>query len=97
MGSVGFALLRTAWMGVHVGDDRQAPPFTQVPQAAEVTPVEPDDPGIEAMRVEVIIKNEIDNSGAPIRTPAKQERAALPRGVPAPPTQTSEKPMPQPP
>jgi hypothetical protein len=36
-----------------------------------MTPVEPDDPGIEAMRVEVVIENEIDNSGAPIRPATK--------------------------
>jgi hypothetical protein len=58
-------------MGVHVGHHSQAPPFAQVPQAAEMTPVEPDDPGIEAMRVEVVIENEIDNSGAPIRPATK--------------------------
>jgi hypothetical protein len=71
MGLVGLALLRTARMGMYVGHHRQASPFTQVPQAAEMTPFEPDDPGIEAMRVEVIIQNEIDNSGAPIRPATK--------------------------
>jgi hypothetical protein len=71
MGLVGLALLRTARMGVHVGHHRQAPPFAQIPQTAEMTPVESDDPSIETMRVDVVIENEIDNSRAPIRAAPK--------------------------
>jgi hypothetical protein len=71
MSSVGFALLRTARMSVHVGNHGQAPAFAQVPQTAAMTPVESDDPSIEAMRVEVIVENKIDNSSAPIRPATK--------------------------
>ena len=79
--AVGVALPAAARMHVHVGDDAQAAPLADVPQRAEVPAVETHDAGVERVRVEVVVEDEVDDPGAAVRAVAEQERAALPAAV----------------
>ena len=61
MRAVRIALTRTARMHMHVGNDAQATALADVPQLAEVAAVEPNDAGIQGMRVQIVIENEVDD------------------------------------
>jgi hypothetical protein len=46
-------------MDMHVRDDRHSPIPAEPPQVVVIAAVEPYDPGIKAMRIEVIVQDEI--------------------------------------
>ncbi len=67
------------------------------PIAHEVAPVEAHDAGVEAMRIEIVIQNEIDDPPAAVLVAANQEGAALAARAPAALTQRTAQPPPEPP
>ena len=81
--SVGCALTDTAGMYMHIGDDAHAAAFADVPECAEIPAVEMHDAGVERVRIEIVVQDEIDDPSAPVRTVAEQERATFAACVPA--------------
>ncbi len=51
-------------MHMHVGNHAQAPALADVPQRAEVPTVETHDAGVERVRIEIVIEDEVDDPGA---------------------------------
>jgi hypothetical protein len=62
---------------MHVGDNRQPTRLAEIPQRAEVATIKTNDAGVQAVRVEVVVQNEIDNPSPPIIPPAQEEGSAL--------------------
>ena len=81
--AIGAALSGAAGMHVHVGDDAHAAPLADVPERTEIPAVEMHDAGVERVRIEVVIEDEVGDAGAAARTVPEQERAALAGCVPA--------------
>ena len=50
---------------------------------AEIPAVEMHDAGVERVRIEIVVEDEVDDAGAAVRAVAEQERAALAGRVPA--------------
>src|SRR5216684_4102117 len=67
-------------MHMHVGNHAQAAAFADVPERAEVPPVETYDAGVERMRIEIVIEDEVDDPTAVFHGVAEEERAALTAG-----------------
>jgi hypothetical protein len=65
-------------MDMNVSHDREIALTAHGPKLPEIFPVKPDDPGIKAVRVEIVIENEIDDarSAAGLQEP-EQEGAAF--------------------
>src|SRR5262249_34834301 len=81
--AVGAALPRGAGMHMHVGNDPHAALLADVPERPEIPPVEMHDAGVERVRVEVVVEDEIGDASAAVYAVAEQECAALAGGVPA--------------
>jgi Zn-dependent peptidase ImmA (M78 family) len=76
--------------------DGEAARAADRPQLAEMPAVEADDAGIEAVRVEVVVKNEVNDPCGPARfLDPKQERAALAAFVASPLAQARGQPLPE--
>ena len=69
MVAIGFALTGSGRMDVDVGDHAQRTLLTHRPERAEVTSIETHDPGVEAVRIEIVIKDEVDDSAPAIFLP----------------------------
>ena len=63
---VRIALACTTGMDMDVGDNGESPFLANAPERTEMTPIEANDAGIQAVRIQVVIQNEIDDPGAPI-------------------------------
>jgi hypothetical protein len=62
---------------MHIGNDNEPALFTDVPQRPEVSAIEMHDSGSQASRVEVIVKDEV-NDPCPRRSAgAKEKRSAF--------------------
>src|SRR3546814_14610313 len=70
-------------MDVDVSDHAQRAFLAHRPERAEVTSVETHDPGVEAVRIEIVIEDEVDDPAPTAFLPSKQEGAALAAGTPA--------------
>lgn len=79
IGAVGVALTGPiSWVGVDVGENFDLVLGTMFPQRHVSSTIEPDDPGIEAVRVQFVVADEA-RDGA-VRPPEK-ERAAFTRSA----------------
>src|SRR6266851_3728049 len=54
-----------------------------VPERAEMMAVEAHDAGVERVRVEIVVENEVDDPRAAVLAVSQQERTAVPARVPA--------------
>jgi hypothetical protein len=61
MGPVGIALQSAARMCVNIGDDGNAARFACIPQVREISTVETNNAGGEAVRVQIIVEQVIRN------------------------------------
>jgi hypothetical protein len=95
MVAVGVALIGGARVDVHVGNHAQAALLAHILKLPEVAAVEPYDAGIQRMRVEIVVENEVDDPGVAISAISEQERSALPAAGTAAFTQSGDKPVPQ--
>src|SRR5665213_2885235 len=73
---VGSALTGAARMGVNIRDDHHTACFTQIPEFSEVPSVEVDDTGIKRVRVDVVIKQIVDDAASVRRLPVSKEEGA---------------------
>lgn len=62
-----------------VSDDAKAPASAYFPKRTKKAPVKMYDAGIEAMRVQVVVKHKVDNSTAVSFSGAKKKCTAFPR------------------
>ncbi len=63
---VGGTLAGTAGMSVDIRDDRYTSCLTEIPEFAEVPPIEMHDARIKSARVEIVIEQIVDDT-APVR------------------------------
>lgn len=77
VGLVGLTLLESAGMNMDVGDDSAPGLPAMGPEVAEPTSVDHDDAGLESVRVDVIVEDELLDAPR-LAHGAKKERAALP-------------------
>ena len=82
-------------MGVNIRDNGQAAPFAEIPQLSEVTAIELDNAGLQALRVEIVIQNKLRNPRTPVAPIAKQERPTLVLAIMAPLPETLQEPVPK--
>jgi len=75
--SVGITLADAARMHMNIGDDCELAFLAQLPEASKVLSVEPDDSGIEASRVDVVVEYEVDDPSTTVVAVTEQERTAL--------------------
>ena len=66
-----------ATMRVQVGEDLQSGLPTELPQRSETCPVEDDNAGVEATRVEIVVVGESHHAATRTIAVTKQERATL--------------------
>src|SRR6267154_6591094 len=64
-------------MRMYVGDHDSPRTTAPIPQRAIVPAIEVHDPAVEAVRIEIVIENELRNAGAPVDALSEQESAAL--------------------
>ena len=83
MVAIGFALTGSGRMDVDVSNHAQRAFLAHRPERAEVTPIETHDPGVEAVRIEIVIEDEVDDPAPAAFLPPKQEGAALAAGAAA--------------
>jgi len=82
-------------MDMHVRDDGHSPIPAEPPQVVVIAAIEPDDPGIEAMRIKVVIENEIRDPRATVEPLSEEECAAFPRSALSPLAQGAEQAAPE--
>lgn len=71
-------------MGVDVGDDHHTSRLADIPQFSEVPSVEPDDPGIKRVRIDVVIEQILHDTASVRGLPVPKEKgAAFAPAVPA--------------
>jgi hypothetical protein len=68
---------------MHIGDDARAALLAYVPERPEIPAVEAHDAGVERMRVEIIVQDEINDPGAAGCAVTEQKRTAFAARVPA--------------
>ena len=83
MGAVGAALRGAGGVRMHVGYDLQAIRCAEIPELPEMAAIKADDPGVERVRIDVIIEHEGVDATAPVAFGAEQEGAAFAREAPA--------------
>ena len=69
VGLVRIALACTTGMDMDIGDNGESPFLANAPERTEMTPIEANDAGIQAVRIDVVIQNEIDDPSAAIAAP----------------------------
>jgi hypothetical protein len=62
---------------VDISDDLELAPSADVPQFAEITPVEPDNTALKCMGIKVVIQYEVGDAGAAAVAMAEQEGTAF--------------------
>jgi hypothetical protein len=64
-------------MHMDVGDDGKPALLAQLPEASEVLSIEPNDPGVEALRVDVVVKYVVHDASPTVAAVAEEESTAL--------------------
>lgn len=59
--TIRLALFLAPWVNMYISHYREAFCFTNCPQIAEVAPIESDYSTVEAMRVQIVVENKVDN------------------------------------
>ena len=77
MVAIGFALTGSGRMDVDVSNHAQRAFLAHRPERAEVTPIETHDPGVETVRIEIVIEDKVDDPAPAVFLPPKQKGAAL--------------------
>ena len=95
VGPVGIALPGPARVRVDVRDDGESSLLAESPEVAEVPSLEPHDPAVQATRVEVVVRHEIDDTDPPVPAEAEKEGPALAASSPAPVAEHCEEPTPE--
>ena len=80
---------------MNVGDDTHATLFTEVPEFRIVPPIEADDPGIQTMGVQIVIRNEVQDTADIALATAEEKGAALSPAMMAAPPQFSQESSPE--
>jgi len=73
------ALIRPSRVGVNIGDHGKISLRAYLPKAPKVPSVETNDAGVEAVGIEIVVKNKIDDPGYVILDTAKKECSAFSR------------------
>ena len=93
--SIGLALAAPARVYVDVCHDRQPARLADGPELAEKSSIESDDAAVERVRIEIVVKYEVDDARCPVVTVSEQERTALTTAVAATLAQFRPEPTPQ--
>jgi hypothetical protein len=64
-------------MNMNVGDDCELAFLANIPQGSEATSIQPYNPGVQAVWIDVIVEFEINDSDSTVATTPEKERAAL--------------------
>lgn len=75
--TVGITLLRAVRMGVNVCDYADTSLFAHIPKRAEITAVESDDASVQALRIQIVVENELSDPRTAILAMPEQKRSAL--------------------
>lgn len=71
------ALPRAARVDVNIGNNRQSTCFANRPQFGEIVPVKMNDAAVEAVWIEVVVKDEVDGARSTIFSTPEEKCAAL--------------------
>jgi hypothetical protein len=82
---------------VNVGDDSERSPPAELPELSVVSSIEPHNPGREAMRVEIVIEDEIDDSRAVVPFASAEQKGTALMPTFAPLSESNEETTPEPP
>jgi hypothetical protein len=66
---------------MNIGHDGHFPLLADLPQGAEVATVKVHDPCVEAVGVQIVVEDQVEDPGAPVAAPPEEERAALPDAI----------------
>jgi len=89
--TIGRTLTRPTRVDMDIRDYDHALALADFPKGAEVAAIEADDASVQGVRVQVIVKDEILDSGIDFSTPAQKESPALPAPSFAPFTKPNQK------
>ena len=76
--SIGVALPRPCRMDMHIRHDRETACLADRPKLAEVPSIKSDNASVQRMRIEIVVKHEINDMGATTFAATEQKRSTLP-------------------